>query len=143
MGLLWLGRNLMYQYVMFEYLLSHNENDDDIDEKHDVSPVQATQHAFQTVLKPHLNWVVSKIVQTAITALTPHDQCTFFTTLGGGGSGGGSGGPGNGNTALEETSSFSSYCEACRHDARELWNHWVPMFKTWNQILEDVRIETI
>ena len=104
MGVLWLGRTLLYQYRMFEPLLQDET----------ASPAKATQGAFRLVLKPHLNWAVSRVVQAAIGALAPHHQTAFWETLGGD-----------------------------RGDAQRLWDHWSPLLETWNQILAQLGIEAI
>lgn len=117
MGLLWLGRSINYQYDMFQYILENPE----------ASPYDAASHAYGATVKPHLSWPLQRLGQAALNGLRSMQKQTILAHMGG---------------FDEEEYSMANDC-VTKQGMRRVLATWNPIIRRWNQVLEDMGIESL
>jgi len=117
MGLLWLGRSIHYQYDMFQYILEHPE----------ASPYDAASHAYGTSVKPHLSWPLQRLGQAALNKLRSLQKKTLLAQMGG----------------FDEDGYTMADEGATKQGMKKVLSTWNPIIRRWNQVLEDMGIESL
>lgn len=114
MGLMWLGRNLSYQSFMYHLMLNEGKE-----------PLQAAQLAFQRDLQPHLHWTMAKVLQTAISSLTPARPSSFFSKLGG----------------FREAMYGQEQDAATKRDVQQLVDLWQPLLERMKTVFTELHMQ--
>jgi len=117
MGLLWLGRSINYQYEMFQHILENPE----------ASPYDAASHAYTSTVKPHLSWALQRLGQAALNGLRSMQKETILAHMGG----------------FDEEDYSTANDSATKQGMKKVLATWNPIIRRWNQVLEDMGIESL
>lgn len=114
MGLLWIRRNLSFQYEMYKQILDN-----------EVEPQEAAKIAYKTELEPVHGWALQRLYSFAFKSMIPDDSHSMFARIGG---------------FPEDSFSYEDE-EATKSDMRELLNTWRPLISHWKQVFQELDLE--
>ena len=117
MGLLWLGRNINYQYDLFTHLIGPRG----------MEPYEAAKLAYVQDLKPHLNWTLQQVGQAALLALKPMKKSTILSKI-----------AGMDIQSVDDDIDEDLYLETTQQDLKQILDIWEPLLHKYKQIFHDL-----